>query len=200
LPSAPGPLGVGEVRVLQVLVERRVGRAGVGLGELQVDDLTPQAQRAAIVHRHRAAEVLQRLCRSAQGFEALAEPAVQIAVGLDALGERDARLLDDPLVVDVEVDLRLLLRRLDRLREHQVDPRLVLADELLAVQQLVEVFDRGGRALVAQEGAGDVDLLVDREARLGVDEKVGGVAEEAERDEQQRQLPEVGDSSLRGGA
>ncbi len=47
--------------------------------------------------------------------------------------------------------------------------------------------------------AGDVDLLIDRQAWLGINEKVGGEAEESDGYQQQRKLPELGQLRERSG-
>ena len=74
----------------------------------------------------------------------------------------------------------LLLRRVDRNRQQQVNAGFVLAIELFGGDDLVELIERRLRPLVLEVKLGDVDLLVDREARPRVDEQVRCVSEQAQ--------------------
>src|SRR5258706_7269899 len=71
--------------------------------------------------------------------------------------------------------------------------------QLLCIQQLAEVFDRRIRSLLRQEIARDVQLLLNREARLRVDEQISRVPKEPDGQQQKRNLPKLADSPLRSG-
>ena len=75
--------------------------------------------------------------------------------------------------------------------DEQVDFAGLGGFESFFVEQPVQLLQRRLRALLLEIDAGDVDLAVDGESRLGIDEQVGRVCEKRQRDQQQRQLPQL---------
>src|SRR5439155_17795279 len=120
----------------------------------------------------------------------LAQPAVDVAARVRALGQGDLRLLNDPQVIGGDRLLSLLLGPIKRFGQHEVSFRLDLARELLRSHQTIDELRGGVGTIVLKQLAGDEKFLVKRDPRAGINIQTSRGDEEGERQQQERQLPE----------
>ena len=133
------------------------------------------------VHRDRLAIMLGGVGGATERGVAVADAAVHFGVGLNSHLLGEFGLLDDPLIVGGNVDLILLLPGLQGLGNEKVNGSFLCGLGLFRFENARELLEGSVGAILFQIILRDGDLLIDRRAWTGTDEKISGVDKQRQR-------------------
>ncbi len=133
-----------------------------------------------------------RLGGQIQFLEAFGHSPMCIGVGGDAKVDGGLGLADDGAVVFRDAELSLVLRHFERFAEQHAGGAFDFSVEPAVLEEQVDLGDGGVGAVGLHELPRRIEHGGGGWPGLGIGKAVGGIAEERQREHEQRQLPDLG--------